>query len=102
LDTIRSFGRLKVGEADEIKLLRDRHADYYVRLAEDAGPELLLHDQVCWYKLLQAENDNIRAVVEWSAESDQAESALRLVGTLLWFWWTLSLTREGLNIALKP
>lgn len=66
--------------------MRDRHAAYYIRLVEAAEPELLLQDQGRWYRLLQAEHDNIRAVIEWGAQSDQAESALRMVGSLLWFW----------------
>ncbi len=81
--------------------MHDRHADYYVCLVEAAAPKLLLPDQVIWYKLFQAEHDNIRAVIEWSAESDQAESALRLVGALWWFWWAQSSSSEGCDLALK-
>jgi pentatricopeptide repeat protein len=101
LDTICSFGRLKLDEAGEARRMRDQHAAYFVRLVEGAGPELLLSNQEIWYKLLQAENDNIRAVIEWSAESDQAESALRIVGALLWFWWSHGSIQEGLDLALK-
>ena len=101
LDTICSFGRLKLEEAGEARRMRDQHAAYFVRLVEAAGPELLLSNQEIWYKLLQAENDNIRAVIEWSAEGDQAESALRIVGALLWFWWSHGSIHEGLDLALK-
>lgn len=101
LDTVRSFGRLKLDEVGETRWVRDRHADYYVRLAETADPELLVQNQLRWFKLLQAENDNIRAVVEWSAESDQAESALRLVGALLWFWFSIGSSREGRDLAIQ-
>jgi len=101
LDTICSFGRLKLDGAEGIRWMRDQYADYYVRLVEAAAPKLLLQDQVIWYKLFQAEYDNLRAVVEWSTESDQAESALRLVGSLWWFWWSQSSSREGCDLALK-
>lgn len=101
LDTICSFGRLKLEETGEGRCMRDRHAACFVSLVEAAGPELLLSNQGIWYKLLQAENDNIRAVVEWSAESDQAESALRMVGALLWFWWSHGSIHEGLDLTLK-
>ena len=101
LDTICSFGRLKLDEAEETRQMRDRHADYYVRLVEAAESELLLPDQVHWFKVLQAENDNLLAVVEWSSQSDQAESALRLVGALWFFWWSQSSSREGNILALK-
>jgi predicted ATPase/DNA-binding SARP family transcriptional activator len=101
LDTIHSFGRLNLERAGETGWMRSRHAAYYVRLVETAEPELLLHNQGCWFRLLQAERDNLYAVVEWSAESDQAESALRLVGALLWFWFSHGSTRAGRDFALK-
>lgn len=101
LDTISSFGGLKLEEAGETRRMRDQHAAYYVQLVEAIEPELLLSNQGLWYKLLHAEADNIRAVIEWSAESDQAESALRIVGALLWFWWSHGSIHEGLELALK-
>jgi predicted ATPase/DNA-binding SARP family transcriptional activator len=101
LDTIRSFGCLMLDEAQESRWMRDQHAVYYVQLVESAEPKLLEQDQGYWYRLLQAENDNIRAVIEWSIESDQAENGLRMVGDLLWFWWSHGSTREGIDLATK-
>ena len=101
LDTICSFGRLKLDEAGKTRRMRDRHAAYYVSLGEATEPELLLQDQGRWYRLLQAEHDNIRAVIEWGAESNQAESALRMVGSLLWFWWSHGSIHEGLDLTLR-
>jgi len=98
LDTIRSFGRLKLDEAQETKWMSDRHADYYVRLVEAAEPELNFNNQKHWYQLLQAERDNLRAVIELG---DQAERALRLVGALLWFWFRSGTNSEGRDLALK-
>jgi predicted ATPase/DNA-binding SARP family transcriptional activator len=100
LDTIRSFGMIKLAGAEEIQLMHERHADYYVRLAEAAEPELLLLKQTYWFKLLQAEHDNLRAAIEWAAESDHAEYALRLAGALLWFWFTTGI-REPLDLTAK-
>ena len=101
LDTIGSFGRIKLDAAKEPGLVRDRHAAYYVRLVEAAEPELFLQHQARWYRLLQAEHDNLRAVVEWSVESDQAERALRLVGASLWYWFSTGSIREGHDLAVK-
>jgi non-specific serine/threonine protein kinase len=85
----------------ETRRVRDKHAAYYVRLVETAEPELLLQNQVYWFKLLQAEYDNLRSVIEWSVESDQAESALRLVGVLLWFLWSHGSIHEARDFVLK-
>jgi tetratricopeptide (TPR) repeat protein len=81
--------------------MHNRHAEYYVRLVEATEAEFLSQNQMHWYRLLQAENDNLRAVVEWGSESDQAECALRLVGALLWFWTLFSSPREARDLALQ-
>ncbi|RPI86011.1 MAG: hypothetical protein EHM41_09600, partial [Chloroflexi bacterium] len=102
LDTICSFGRLLlVDETDETWLLRKRHVEYYVSLVENTESELLLQNQGVWYRLLQAENDNIRAAIEWSVENNQAECALRIVGALLWYWWSHGSIREGRDLSFK-
>ena len=101
LDTILSFGRIKLEEAGETSTIRSRHAAYYVHLIEITVPELSLRNQGFWYRLLQAESDNIRAVIEWCVETDQAESALILAGALLWFWWSHGSAREGRDLTLK-
>lgn len=101
LDSVHSLGRLKLEEAGEFSTLRDRHMAYYVHLVETAEPELLLQNQGFWYRLLLAETDNIRAVIEWSSESEQAEKALRIMGALIWFWWSHASAREGLDLAFK-
>lgn len=104
LDTICTFAHMKLVEADEEAPMRQRHAAYYVALVEAAEPQLLAGNQAYYYRLLQAESDNIRAVVNWSAQAGagihQAESGLRIVGALLWFWWSHGSTREGLELAL--
>jgi tetratricopeptide (TPR) repeat protein len=43
----------------------------------------------------------LRAVIEWNAGNDHAESALLLVGALLWFWFTHGSAREGRDLTLK-
>jgi predicted ATPase/DNA-binding SARP family transcriptional activator len=101
LNTIQSFGRLKMDEKNEAQLLHDRYAIYYVNLVEAAEPELLSKNMVYWHNLLLAENDNIRTVIEWGSKYDRAESGLRLAGALLWFWFRSGLNREGYDLALK-
>jgi predicted ATPase/DNA-binding SARP family transcriptional activator len=101
LETIHSYGQLKLEEAEETNSIRNRHAEYYVGLVEAIEAEFLSQNQVRWYRLLQAENDNLRAVVAWGSESDQAECALRLVGALLWFWTLFNSPREGRDLAIQ-
>jgi predicted ATPase/DNA-binding SARP family transcriptional activator len=101
LDTIHSFGRLKLDEAQETECMRDRHALYYVHLVETAEPELILQNQAYWHRLLQVEHDNLRATIKWGTECEQAESALLLVGALLWFWFRSGFNREARDLAIQ-
>jgi predicted ATPase/DNA-binding SARP family transcriptional activator len=101
LDTISSFGHLKLEEAGETSLIRSRHAAYYIHLVKTAEPELLSKNQMVWHHLLRMENDNLRAAIHWSSESGQPENALRYVGALMWFWFRNGSNREGRDLVLK-
>lgn len=101
LETIRSFGQDLLAASGETQWMREQHADYYVHLVETAEPKLLSTEQSYWYSLLQAESANIRAAVEWSTETGSAESSLRIIGGLLWFWWSHGSPREGVDLTLK-
>ncbi len=101
LDSICSFGRQKLEDLRETNGMCERHAAYFVNLVEMAEPEIVLKSQGYWYTHLEQEYDNIRAVIDWSIESDRAESALRIVGASLWFWWFHGSTWQGHDLALK-
>ena len=83
LDAIRAYAQGKLAEAAEEPDVAERHAKWFVGLAEKAGPELLKKDQAQWLDALTAEADNLRAVVLWAFTNHEAEVALRLT-TSLW------------------
>src|SRR2546430_907362 len=82
---------------------RQDHALYYVRLSEEAEPELAGPRQVIWLERLAREHENLRAVMQWSLEQAEGERgdartrqiALRLGGALRQFWYMRSYFREG-------
>ncbi len=104
LETVRQYGRDRLGEAHEAAIVRRRHRDWYLRLAEEAEPNLRGPEQLAWLERLETEHDNFRAALEWSTtESDGAEATVRLAGALYWFWfvrgyWTEA--RRWLDTAL--
>src|SRR5262249_35481005 len=51
----------------EAAAARGRHRDYYLSWAERAAPEVVANDQLLWYARIEAEHDNLRAAIEWSA-----------------------------------
>ena len=89
LQTIREFALEKLAARTEKELIQRRHAMYYVELAETAEPELRGSQQIEWVNRLEAEHDNLRAALSWVLKSDEPseiEAALRLAGSLRWFW----------------
>jgi non-specific serine/threonine protein kinase len=96
LETVRQYARERLLERGGADAVRDRHLEYFLRLAEEAEPRLHGREQHEWLARLEAEHDNLRAALEWSrAEGPHAESALRLAGALSWFWTMRGYLDEG-------
>ena len=87
LETIREFAAEHLGASDEAVTIRDRHAAYFLALAEEARPHILGADQVTWLNRLEIELPNVRVALEWLRTQPRIEEALRLVGALGWFWY---------------
>lgn len=85
LETIRQYAREKLIDAHEIDRLRDRHLDFFLRLAERAEPMLMSAQLTEWMPRLEAEHGNLDAALEWACERDP-ETARWLAGLLRLFW----------------
>lgn len=94
LETIHEYARERLAASGEEARVRDRHLSYFLDLAEEAEPQLFGPESSTWMDRLQAEHDNLRAVLRWSRNTDP-ESGLRLAGALTWFWWTRGHLVEG-------
>jgi predicted ATPase/DNA-binding SARP family transcriptional activator len=86
LETLRMYGLERLQERGEATRVRDRHADYFVSLAEIAGEELRGPDQVAWVSRMEIEHGNFRAALQWSLDSGATEKAARLAGSLYALW----------------
>ena len=86
LETLREFGAAQIGD-NERRRFAASHADYFMRLAEEAEPLLTGADQVQWLNRLGQEQDNLRAALDWDESADgSAERGLRAAGALWRFW----------------
>ncbi len=95
LESIRAFGReslVEMGEADDAAR---NHAEYFLRLAERAEPELTGAGQAEWLDVLEREHDNFRAVFTWAAQSGNGEIGVRLSAALWRFWIARGYIHEG-------
>ncbi len=102
LRTIREYALERLRTADNEQLVRDRHLEHYLRLAEQAYGERYSTGWRETIAELAPELDDLRAAVDWAAEGD-AERELELVGALAWFWinqTTVAEAEERLTAAL--
>jgi predicted ATPase/DNA-binding SARP family transcriptional activator len=87
LETIRQYALEKLVETGEASVIRDRHLDFYLSLAEKSEPHIFGHESVIWINRLDKELDNIRAAMEWSTNSGKAVAALRIAGSFVYFYF---------------
>jgi predicted ATPase len=85
LETIRQYGHNKLLEAGEAEPVRDRHLNLFLKLAEEAETHFNSQEEMEWMSRLEADNDNLRAAMDWAMEQDVL-SALRLGAALYQFW----------------
>jgi non-specific serine/threonine protein kinase len=86
LETIRQYALEKLVETGEALLTRDQHLGFFLDLAEKSEPHIG-YESVIWINRLDKDLDNIRAAMEWATNSGKAVMALRMAGSLVYFWF---------------
>jgi predicted ATPase/DNA-binding SARP family transcriptional activator/DNA-binding CsgD family transcriptional regulator len=96
LEPIRQYAREKLGESEEARATRYRHASFFLELAQRTDPKLEGPDQQRWLDRLDEEHDNIRAALSWLLQrADGAETALRMCAALGDYWYMRGHIGEG-------
>lgn len=93
LETMRQYASEKLTEVDA---RRDRHAAYFLNLAETVVPFLEKPEPASWLDKLEREHNNLRATLRWAREMGQVELGLRLASALCLFWFMRGYLDEGL------
>ena len=97
LETIREYATERLQESSEEAAVLEQHAQYFLRLAEEA--ELHLYRPAgrdSWLERLEPEDANLRVALAWcEARQDRVETGLRLAGALAWFWYLRGSLHEG-------
>jgi predicted ATPase/DNA-binding CsgD family transcriptional regulator len=89
LETVREYAREQLAASGEAEAVQQRHADYYLALSERIGPGIQGPEQAASRAVLAAEQDNMRAALQWLLEREEpggAEDALRLIRAVHPFW----------------
>jgi tetratricopeptide (TPR) repeat protein len=87
LEPVRQYARRLLEERGDTEQVRAGHAEFYLKFAERAEPELFGPRMVEWLERLAVEHDNLRAAVSWGLSRGRAELAARLAYALARFFW---------------
>lgn len=87
LSTVREYALERLEPRPDAAALRDRHAQYFVRLGEQAEFELEGPAQLGWIERLHEEGDNIRAAMRHLLDTRQWATAAHFAWTLYVYWW---------------
>jgi predicted ATPase/DNA-binding XRE family transcriptional regulator len=95
LDTIREFAQGQLALSGEMQAMQRRHAEYYLQFAQQAAPALEGGQLSAWHRLLELEEENLRAALHWLMKNDEPELVLRLAGSIWRYWQRQGNLGEG-------
>jgi non-specific serine/threonine protein kinase len=87
LETIRRYAWERLESAGETEATLARHRQWFTSWAKEQERLLSTPDQLAALQALEADYDNLRAVLERSMASGDVEPALRIAADISYFWW---------------
>ena len=84
LETIRDFAAGRLAEQPDQTIVRQRHAEHFLALAEEAEPHLRSYSKG-WLDRVGAEHGNIRAALTHLEATEQSQLLLRLTAAMIDF-----------------
>ena len=97
IETVREFGLERLAESDEERPVRAAHANHMLAVAELASEEIASSDYGRVLGRLDAEHDNVRAALGWTATSGEVGVGLSLAVATARFWAIRGHYVEGRN-----
>ena len=86
LESIREFAGEMLDARAEGTTIAERHRDHYLALVERAAPALSGEDQRSWLERLEAEHDNVRAVLDRALAAPWPAEGVRTAFATWRFW----------------
>jgi tetratricopeptide (TPR) repeat protein len=87
LQTIREYALERLREDGDWVQAHNRHAAYFLALAEPAAAELAGPGQLAWLDRLETEHDNLWAAMSWLVDHGPLEQEVHLFLMTWKFWW---------------
>ena len=94
LETIRVYARQRLSELDDPDRVRDRHLEFHVGLAGRAHTGLTGGQPEPWMARLAADLDDLRAAMDWAAESGDLRGLVDITEPIVRFWFERGLSGE--------
>jgi predicted ATPase/DNA-binding XRE family transcriptional regulator len=106
LETVREYAAERLAASGEAEAVQVRLAGWAVELAERAASDVSGLDQADLHNQLEAEHDNLRAVLQWTLSHNQVALGVQIAVALSAFWrrrghlvegreWLERLLRQG-------
>ncbi|MDP9350852.1 MAG: tetratricopeptide repeat protein [Chloroflexota bacterium] len=94
LETVREYALERMEDSGESDQLLQRHAQYFLELAERSETQLRVTNPVVWMARLEAEHSNIQVALGWLLQQETGP-AVRLAAALGEFWNISGRLSEG-------
>ena len=85
-ETVRAYGRDALHSLNESAVIRSKHQEYFATLAEKIQEQILGPRAVEALAILDTEQKNLRAAIEWGLDAGDVIRAIRLANSLLLFF----------------
>jgi tetratricopeptide (TPR) repeat protein len=95
LEPVRQFAEERLVERGERDRMRDSHADFFIRLAQQSEDEIHRAPAIQVMNMLDREHDNVRVALRWLISLGDVERSQRLAGGMSRFWLYRSHVAEG-------
>ena len=96
LETIHEYAAERAAEHPHDRArTRQRHTAHIRELVDTAEPRLRTHRQLHWLQRLEADLDNIRAVLHRAHATGDTGTLSHLAAAMGWFWWLRNYREEG-------
>ncbi|UKY51122.1 BTAD domain-containing putative transcriptional regulator [Streptomyces inhibens] len=96
LETIHAYARERAaGHPEEHARTLARHTGHFLGFVTDAEPRIRSAEQLPWLTRIEAELDNVRAVLHRALTDRDTDTAHRVALAMGWFWWLRNYREEG-------
>ncbi|MDF5758116.1 ATPase [Spongiactinospora sp. TRM90649] len=96
IDTLRDYGEEWLKKLGQMEDMRQRHRDYYLRLAKTGEHAWSGRRQLYWFIRMRQEHDNVRTALDYCLTNPRHHKVALELLTALWFMWVAcGFAREG-------